>query len=155
MERLVIAAALIAVAAVVAAVLSRRQPDPPTQDKVAVPRQLDRADFVRPDVPWLVAVFTSETCDSCARATAKAKLLESPQVAYDELSWQSRRDVHDRYGITDVPLIVMADAEGVVQRSFVGTPSFAHLAAALAEAREPGSTPEPDFGLLHEEQDQP
>jgi hypothetical protein len=152
-ERVAIAAALVVVAAVAAAVLSRRRPDPPTQDKVAIPRQLDRADFARPDAPWLVAVFTSETCDSCARATAKARLLESAQVAYDELSWQSRRDAHDRYGITDVPLIVVVDAEGVVQRSFVGTPSFTHLAAAIAEAREPGSTPEPELGLLHGEQD--
>jgi hypothetical protein len=78
-------------------------------------------------------------------------LLESPQVAYDELSWQTRRDLHDRYGITDVPLIVLADTDGVVQRSFVGTPSFSDLAAAVAEARDPGSTPEPGVGLLHEE----
>ena len=30
-----------------------------------IPRQLDRADFPRPDAPWLVAYFSSTTCDSC------------------------------------------------------------------------------------------
>ena len=141
---------LMAVAAMVAAVLSRRRSDPPTQDRVEVPRLLDRRDFVRPEAPWLLAVFTSETCDSCARATAKASVFESPQVAYQEIPWQTRRDLHDRYRVDDVPLIVVADAEGVVQRSFVGTPSFTDLAVAVAEARDPGSTPDPDVGRLHD-----
>jgi len=151
MERVVIAAALMLVAAGIAAVLSRRRPNPPTQGRVSVPRQLDRADFTRPDAPWLVAVFTSETCDSCGRATEKARLLESGDVAYDELPWQRRKDLHQRYGVEDVPLIVVADAEGVVQRSFVGAPTFADLSAAVAEAREPGCTPDPNVGLLHDE----
>jgi hypothetical protein len=97
-----------------------------------------------------VAVFTSETCDSCARAIAKASVLESPQVAYEEIPWQTRRDLHDRYRVDTVPLIVLADAQGVVQRSFVGTPSFTDLAVAVAEARQPGSTPDPDVGRLHD-----
>jgi hypothetical protein len=151
MGRIVIAAAVLLVAGVIAAVLSRRRPNPPSQGRVPVPRQLDRADFARPEAPWLVAVFTSETCDSCARATEKARLLESGEVAYDEIPWQSRKEIHERYRVEDVPLIVVADAEGVVQRSFVGAPSFADLSAAVAEAREPGSTPDPDLGLLHEE----
>jgi hypothetical protein len=145
-ERVVIAAALVVVAVAVAWVLGRRKPEPPTQARVAIPAQLDRADFPHADVPWLLVVWTSATCDSCGRATAKAKLLESPHVAYAELSWQEHRALHDRYGITDVPLVLLADAEGVVKVSFVGTPNFTDLVGAVAEAREPGSTPEPDLG---------
>ena len=148
MERLVIAAALMVVATVAAVLIGRRRPDAPTQDRVHVPRQLDRAEFSRPEADWLVVVFTSVTCQSCERATAKARVLESDQVAYQEVPWQSHRALHDRYRINDVPLIVMANRLGVVHRSFVGTPSFSDLAAALAEAREPGSTPEPDVGRL-------
>lgn len=146
MERVVVAGVLIVVAVVVAAVLNRRRPEPPTQDRVAIPAQLDRADFPHPEVPWLLAVWTSATCDSCARATAKAVLLESPQVAYTEIAWQDQRDLHDRYGVDTVPLIVLADAEGVVRISFVGAPNFTDLVGAVAEAREPGSTPEPHLG---------
>jgi hypothetical protein len=150
-ERLIIAGALVVVAGAVAWVLNRRRPDPPTQDRVAVPAQLDRNDFARPDSPWLLAVFTSTTCESCERATAKARVMESRFLAYEEIPWQTRRDLHERYAIDTVPLIVIADSDGVVQRSFVGTPSFTHLAAAVAEAREPGSTPEPEVGLLQRE----
>ncbi len=143
MERVLIAGALILVATVVAVVASRRRPEPPTQERVPIPAQLDRADFPGAALPWLMVVWTSATCDSCAQATAKARLLASPQVAYAEVAWQERRDLHDRYGVDTVPLTVLADAEGVVQVSFVGAPNFTDLVGAVAEAREPGSTPEP------------
>jgi hypothetical protein len=135
MERVVIAAALVVVAAVVAVVLNRRRPQAPTQGRAPVPAQLDRSDFPHADKPWLLVVWTSKTCESCAAATAKAMLLESPSVGYIEVPWQERRDLHDRYGIEDVPLLVFADADGVVQASFVGTPEFAELSGAVAGAR--------------------
>jgi hypothetical protein len=145
-ERVVVGAALVVIATVVAVVLSRRRPQPPTQAKVRIPAQLDREDFPEPDKPWLLVVWTSATCDSCASATAKARLLASPLVSYVEVPWQERRDLHERYGVEDVPLLVLADHEGVVEISFVGTPNFTDLVGAVAEAREPGSTPEPHLG---------
>ena len=146
MERVLIAAAVVAAAGVVAFFLNRRRPQPPTQEKVPIPAQLDRDDFPSPAAPWLLVVWTSETCESCARVTAKARLLESDAVAYAEIPWQQRRDLHERYGVEDVPLVVLADHEGVVQVAFVGAPNFTDLVGAVAEAREPGSTPEPDLG---------
>jgi len=128
---------LVAVAAGVAFVLRRRTGTaPPTQPRWAVPNQLDRDDFVAPERPWLVAVFTSATCDSCVEATTKGAVLASPQVGFQEIAFQDRKDLHDRYGVEAVPTIVMADAEGVVQASFVGVPSATDLWAALAQARE-------------------
>ena len=146
MERLLIAGVLIVVAVAVAFVLQRRRPQPPTQPRWAVPTQLDRQDFTGADHPWLVAVFTSSTCESCSRATAKASVLASSAVAYEEIPYQSRRDLHDRYGVEAVPCIVVADDEGVVRASFIGVPTATDLWAAVAEAREPGSSPEPELG---------
>ncbi|HSH58745.1 MAG TPA: thioredoxin family protein, partial [Acidimicrobiales bacterium] len=108
--------------------------------------QLDRGEFEGAGQPWLVAVFTSSACQSCERATAKAAVLASPQVAYQEIAYQDRKELHERYGIDAVPTIVMADSEGVVRKSFVGVPSATDLWAALAEARAPGTSPEPDLG---------
>ncbi len=146
MERLAIAAVLVAMAAAAALVLRRGRPAPPTQPRWAVPTQLDRQDFEGADRPWLVAVFTSSACESCQRATAKAEVLASEQVAYQDVAYQERRDLHERYGIDAVPTIVMADERGVVRASFVGVPSATDLWAALAEARQPGTSPEPDIG---------
>src|SRR5262245_12223944 len=66
MERIVLALVLAGVALGVAAVLQRRQrTDAPLRTGYTVPDQLDRDDFDRPDAAWLVAVFTSATCDAC------------------------------------------------------------------------------------------
>lgn len=147
MERLSVALVLVVVAAVVAVVLERRKPAPPTQPRRwQVPTQLDRADFGTSTKPWLVAVFTSAACDSCAKVVPKVHALASPLVDVTEVPWQSRKDLHDRYAVEVVPLTVVADADGVVCASFVGEPSATDLWAAVAEAREPGSSPEPDLG---------
>jgi hypothetical protein len=147
MERLVVAAVLLALAVAVAVVLERRRPAPPTQPRTwAVPPQLDRADFDGADHPWLVAVFTSASCESCERVVPKVLALASPSVAACEVPYQARKDLHERYAIDIVPLLVVADAEGVVRASFIGVPTATDLWAAVAEAREPGSSPEPDLG---------
>ena len=136
-----VAGVLVVLAVVVALVLERRRPDAPSVPRWAVPSQLDRADFARPEAPWLVTVFTSATCDACAGTAAKAAVLASADVAVDEVEVGTRGDVHRRYGIDAVPLVAVADAEGVVRASFVGPPTATDLWATVAELRNPGSTP--------------
>ena len=149
MDRFVVAVALIVLAAAVAAVLRRRRPAPPTQARWQVPTQLDRDDFDGAGQPWLVVVFTSATCESCHQATAKAAVLASDAVAVQEVSFQTHGDLHARYTIDAVPTIVAADNEGIVRAAFVGVPSATDLWAALAEARDPGSSPEPGLGRVN------
>lgn len=142
MDRLVVVLVVVAVAGVVAALVQRRKPDPPAQPVEHVaPAQVDRADFPGADRPWLVAAFTSATCDTCAAVWAKAQVLESADVAAVELEYGRERDLHDRYRITAVPTVILADDHGVVRESFIGSVSATHLWAALAELREPGSVP--------------
>ncbi len=142
MDRVIIAVVLVAVAVGVAAWLQRKRPDAPTQPTSwTVPSQLDRDDFVRPDAPWLVVVFTSATCASCGGVHQKVALLESDTVATQDAEAVADRALHDRYGIDAVPTLVIADAEGIVRASFVGTVTAADLWATMADLREPGSVP--------------
>jgi hypothetical protein len=142
-ERAHIAIALAGAALAVAALIQRRQrPDAPVRTGYAVPEQLDRADFPRPDAPWLVAVFTSATCGTCAGVWERAQPLESEAVAVAELELVAAKSLHQRYGIEAVPTTVVVDAAGVVHRSFLGPVTATDLWAAVAEAREPGSTPD-------------
>jgi thioredoxin-related protein len=137
-DRLIIALVVVAVAAGVAELLRRRRvADPPTQAHRELPSQLDRADF--DGVGWLVAVFTSDTCSSCDDVKRKAEVLSSPNVAVQSVSFQARRDLHQRYGIDAVPSLLIADAEGVVHASFIGPVTATDLWAVMAECREPGS----------------
>lgn len=132
---------VVAVAAVVAALVIQRRTrvDAPTQpESFEVPAMLDRADFDRPEAPWLVAVFSSATCLSCQDAWEKARLLESDEVAVQDVEVAEHNDLHERYRIDAVPMIVVVDGEGVTRASFIGVPTAADLWAALAELRAPG-----------------
>ena len=132
-----IAAPLIVVAVVVALILQRRRPDPPIQSSSwTVPKQLDRTDFVDPDKPWLVALFSSATCDSCAKAREAVAVLESAEVAVMDVEVAAHAEVHERYMIDAVPMIVMADADGVVLASTVGPVKASDLWATVAGVRE-------------------
>ena len=121
---------------VAATVVGRRRPDAPTQAPGAVPTQLDRADFDRPGAPWLVAVFTSATCRTCADVGAKAAVLATDEVAVSEVEYGAARALHQRYRIDAVPLVVVADADGVVRRHFLGPVSATDLWAGVAAARD-------------------
>ena len=146
--RLVLAAVLLAVAVVVAWRLRTQPTAEPVKPPGDIPRQLHRADFTRPDAPWLVVLFASATCDGCKAMAAKVAVLESADVAVETSEYPSARDVHERYKVESVPLVVVADSEGVTRGAFLGPTSATDLWAALAELRAPGSTPEPDLGSL-------
>jgi hypothetical protein len=141
-DRLVVALAIVVVAAIVAVVAKRRRvPDAPAQRQYSAPTQLDRGDFARPGAPWLVAVFTSATCEVCHGVLSKALVLASDDVAVEEIEYGVNRSLHERYAIDAVPTLVIADAQGVVVSTFLGPMTATDLWAAVAEAREPGSTP--------------
>ena len=142
MERLIVALVIVAIVGVIALVARRRRvADVPTQRRFAAPEQLDRNDFARPDAPWLVAVFSSAVCDVCAQVLAKAQVLECDDVAVVDIEYSANKALHERYSIDAVPTVVVADARGVAVATFLGPMTATDLWAAVAEAREPGSTP--------------
>lgn len=142
MDRLFVAGLLVLGAAALAYVLQRRHPDAPIRSPWGVPSWVDRADFVAPDAPWLVVVFTSATCRSCRDAAERARALAGDAVAVQEVEVLEAHELHERYGIDAVPTVVIADAGGEVRASFVGPPSGTDLPDRLAELREaPGSAP--------------
>jgi hypothetical protein len=142
LARLVLVAVAMGVAVGVAAVLRKRAPEAPTQGAFGVPTQIDRGDFGSTDAPWLVAVFSSSTCQACADVIDKARVLQSSEVAVVNVDYVADRPVHERYRIDAVPTLVIADARGVVLKSFLGPVKAQDLWAAMAECREPGSAPD-------------
>lgn len=140
MERLVLVALLAVAAVAVAYVLQQRRPKAaPTPTGYNVPDHLDRTDFDQPDAPWLVAVFTSVTCDTCAGVWQKTQLLGSDDVATQEVEVSARSDLHKRYAIEAVPSTLIVDADGHVRASFLGAVTATDLWATVAELREPGT----------------
>ncbi|MGZ7011302.1 MAG: hypothetical protein ACXVI2_14495, partial [Ilumatobacteraceae bacterium] len=54
--------------------------------------------------------------------------------------------LHRKYHIDAVPILLLADRQGVVRANFFGPMTATDLWAAVAEARHPGSSPEPNIG---------
>jgi hypothetical protein len=147
-ERIVLALVILVAVGVLAWFLRRRPPEAPPRDVYPVPKQLDRADFPRPEASWLVALFSSPACDSCRGLGAKLTPLASAEVAVCEIGAEDQGGLHRRYELAAIPTTVVADADGVVQRAFVGAFTATDLWAAVAELRDPGSSPEPDLGQV-------
>ncbi len=136
MTQLVVAGVIAAIAVSVAALLNRRRrADAPTQPRYEYPRQLDRADFDC-DRPWLLAVFSSATCHTCADVMRKTEVLASQEVGVVNVEYGSQRGLHDRYDIQAVPMVVLADSDGVVHVGVIGPISATDLWADVARARE-------------------
>ena len=148
--RVAIAVAIALVVGIVAWRLRRGRPEPPPRDAYPVPRQLDRNDFPRPDAPWLVALFSSAVCLSCQGLPPKIAVLESADVATCDIEAEAQGELHRRYELSAIPMTLIADGDGVVQRAFVGAFTATDLWAAVAELRAPGSTPEPDLGEVQQ-----
>ena len=146
MTRVAIVVAVVVVAIVVNVVARRRRVTTPTQGDRELPTQLDRADFGGADAPWLLAVFTSASCGTCADVVRKAEVLACADVAVREVEFTRDRALHARYAIDAVPSTVVADARGVVRWSVLGPVTATDLWAAMARCRsgsEPGAGPGP------------
>ena len=136
MIRFVIVGVVVVVALLINLWQRKRRVDAPTQGAGEVPSQVDRADFVRPEAPWLVLAFTSATCQTCSDIERKVRVLETNNVAIQILEYTAERALHARYKIDAVPTVLMADSNGVVQANFLGPVSATDLWAALARVRD-------------------
>ncbi|MBM3729753.1 MAG: hypothetical protein FJW44_02885 [Actinobacteria bacterium] len=139
MTNLLVVVAVVVCASTAALIGRRRRPQAPTQPRLRVPSQVDRNDFVGPQAPWLVAVFSSATCHTCADVVRKAQALASRDVAVDDVAYPAAREIHQRYDIDAVPVVLIADRDGVVRAHFMGPVTATDLWAAVAGCRDPGS----------------
>lgn len=138
LNRLLVAVVLALAAALVAWWLSRRNsPAPVGFTSWQVPVQLARNDFDEPHSPWLVALFSSSTCEACQAVWERVEPLACDDVIVQRLDSGTHAGLHQRYRIDAVPLVVIADREGVVRQHFLGPVSAADLWSAMARLREP------------------
>ena len=137
MDRLLLVLGGVAIAALVAMLLSRGHQAAPAANTHTIPRQLNRGDFKGATRPWLVAVFTASTCATCAGVMERARHLDSSYVVVQELELSTDKAIHERYGVDAVPMVLIADETGAVQRAFLGPTTAADLWASLAELRDP------------------
>ena len=135
MARTLIALGVIAGALAVAWLYRRFRPSNPTAPTYSVPTQLERWDFAQPNAEWLLAVFTSKTCSTCAAVVKAAQGLAEESLVVQEVEFRRHGELHSRYGVDAVPLAVLADGTGAVCASLAGPATAAELSALIASAR--------------------
>ena len=111
-----------AFAALVAYFVNRRASDSPSVPKNSLPIQIDRKDFNQPEISQLVVLFSSQTCDSCNKVRELIRSIPVDSVCIQEVQFPKQRNIHERYGIDSVPIILVANADGVVIWSYAGVP---------------------------------
>lgn len=84
------------------------------------PDHVNRADFVAPDSPWLLVLFSSASCLACRDVRKRLSGFESAAVAVQDVEVAAEPALHKRYGIESVPTTVLADVDGVVRDAWVG-----------------------------------
>ena len=136
MARTLIALGVIAGALAVAWLYRRYRPSSPAAPTYSVPARLERWDFAQPNTDWLLAVFTSKTCSTCAAVVAAAKSLADDALAVQEVEHRRHGELHRRYAVDAVPLAVLADRAGAVCASLAGPATSAELSALIASARQ-------------------
>ena len=65
----------------------------------------------------------------------EAKVLATDEVAVVDLEYGDAKELHAKYHIEGVPIVVIADQSGVVRKHFIGPVTATDLWAASAEAR--------------------
>lgn len=134
--QLVVVGVIVVVAVAVASVIERRgRARRPAPTGAVVPPQIDRGDFARPDAPWLVLLFSSDACESCAAMAARLAPLASETTAVDEAEYRTRPDLHAKYAIAAVPVVGVYDADGVARATFVGPTPAETIWHAVADLR--------------------
>lgn len=128
---------IVVIAAVVAWFMERRRSSRalPVTTAAVVPPQIDRDDFERPEAEWLVLLFSSDACESCAAMADRLAPLASDAVAVAEAEYGSDRSIHEKYGIDAVPAVGFYDRAGVARATFTGTTDSATLWETLHDLR--------------------
>ena len=134
MLTLVIVIVVVIAAGAIAFVVNGRTPDAPSTPQFAAPQQLDRGDFDQPHTPWLLALFSSETCLSCHDARDVLADVTFSSVVVQDLPVESQKATHVRYGVDAVPIVTLADSDGVVRWSWLGAPPPEAIRDALVDA---------------------
>ena len=90
----------------------------------SIPGHLSREDFGFLNEPWLVVIFSSESCETCKPVVAEGMKLTSLGIAIQEIAAETNRELHEKYDIDAVPMLLLVDKFGVVRSSHLGPINF-------------------------------
>ena len=97
----------------------------------SIPGHLSREDFGFLNEPWLVVIFSSESCETCKPVVAEGMTLTSLGIAIQEITAETNRGLHEKYDIDAVPMLLLVDKFGVVRSSHLGPINFGEVKKSI------------------------
>jgi len=113
-ERLLVLVAVSLLACTAASIVQRRNYRHSVRTGSPVPVQIHRGDFPHPEIDWLIAIFTSESCDACTAVLRSAQSIDSAAVHVAKIDSTKNEKIYKLYDIDAVPLLLLANKNGVV-----------------------------------------
>jgi hypothetical protein len=129
--------AIIALVCSVTFIARRKREEPIRETHYDAPSKIERNDFPDLDAPTLVAIFTSQACDSCSGVWSKVSVLQSREVDVINIVFEDEvgKKLHKKYDIEAVPTVVICDENGVTQKAYLGSVTATDLWAGVAGVR--------------------
>lgn len=100
----------------------------PVPSKVDISKSDSRTFFTS---PWALWIFTAQSCMTCPGVVKLARQLESEEVSIHEFPIEEDEDIHRLYAIDSVPLTLIINETGVVERWFFGPLNLAEVKAHI------------------------
>tara|TARA_B100000929_G_scaffold155973_1_gene123580 strand:- start:7320 stop:7748 length:429 start_codon:yes stop_codon:yes gene_type:complete len=97
----------------------------------SIPGYLRREDFGFLNEPWLVVIFSSESCETCKPVVTEGMKLTSLGIAIQEVAAETNRGLHEKYDIDAVPMLLLVDKFGVVRSSHLGPIDFGEVKKSI------------------------
>ncbi len=131
MTSLVLVLGGVAIAFAVAYLLNQPRRAVPITTSQQVPAQLNRSHFSERTKPYLVVIFTANSCGTCAQVVKQACALANDEVVVQEVEYPTQKHLHQLYKITAVPLVLFANPNGEVLQSIAGPTNASQLVSTL------------------------
>ncbi len=106
-----------------------------TEPKHHIPDVVSASDFGIPEGQWMLLVFSSEKCATCAVVVEAVSRIDMPGLAVEVIGIERMPELHADYRIDAVPTTIVADPTGSVRKSFLGPVDLPMIRLAVSAAR--------------------
>jgi len=106
-----------------------------TEPEHHIPDVVSASDFGIPEGQWMLLVFSSEKCATCAVVVEAVSRIDMPGLAVEVIEIERMPELHAEYRIDAVPTTIVADPTGSVCKSFLGPVDLPIIELAVSAAR--------------------
>ncbi len=106
-----------------------------TEQDHHIPDVVSASDFGIPEDQWMLVVFSSDKCATCAVVVEAVSRIDMPDLTVAVVGIERMPGLHAEYRIDAVPTTIVADPTGSVRKSFLGPVDLPMIELAVSAAK--------------------